>query len=162
MQVGTIKAGPAQERAALPAAEGVLLWSMRAWVLARCRAEELHVAARIEAALDGLDASEAGCGLCGFMDAVECGGLRPVLVGPLCAQRLTADERALLDVFTHVQSGQAAEAAQLLRRMVASAAVGEALELAADVALALAGAGHRLGAVRGAAAPAQELRLALH
>ena len=48
-------AAAADERALLPAAEGVLLWSMRAWVLARCRAEELRIEARIEAALGGLD-----------------------------------------------------------------------------------------------------------
>ena len=157
-----IKAGPANEWAALPAAAGVLLWSMRAWVLARCRAEELYVEERIEAALEGLDTSEAVCGLCGFMDAVEREGLRPILVGPLCAGRLTADERALLDVFTYVQSGQAAEAAQLLRTMVTSTAVGTVMELVADVALMLDDAGHRLGAVLGAAGPALEPRPALH
>ena len=44
---------------------------MRAWVLARGRAEKLHVKQRIEAALDGLEAVEAGCRLCGFVDAME-------------------------------------------------------------------------------------------
>lgn len=133
------------ERAALPAAEGVLLWSMRAWVLARCRPEELRVEERIEAALGGLDAAEAGCGLCGFMDAVECGGTRPVTVERMCARRLTADERVLLGVFVCVQAGRMAEAAWALRGMVTSASVGAALERAADVAIALAGAGHALG-----------------
>ena len=162
MRVGMIKAGPADERTALPAAEGVLLWSMRAWVLARCRTEELHVEGRIEAALDSLDSSEAGCGLCGFMEAVEHGGMRPIVVGPLCARRLTADEQALLGVFTCAQSGRAAEAAQVLRGMVASAAVGIAMELAADVALALESAGHRLAAPRKLAGSALESRPALH
>lgn len=134
------------ERAALPAAEGVLLWSMRAWVLARCRAEELHVEERIEAAMGGLDAAEAGCGLCGFMDAVERGGTRPVTVERMCARRLTADERALLGVFACVQAGQTAEAGCALRDMVTPASVGVALERACDVALALADAGHALGA----------------
>ncbi len=112
MQVGTIKAGPVDSGEMLPAAEGALLWSMRAWVLARCRAEELQVEERIEAALDRVDAPDAGREFCKFMDAVERGGIRPVVVGPLCARRLTADERALLDVFTCVQSERAAEAAQ--------------------------------------------------
>ena len=139
-----MQARAVDERAALPAAEGVLLWSMRAWVLARCRAEDLRVEERIEAALGGLDAAEAGCGLCGFMGAVERGGTRPVMVERMCARQLTPDERALLGVFACVQAGQTAEAARALRSMVAPASVGMALERAADVALALAGAGHAL------------------
>lgn len=134
------------ERAALPAAEGVLLWSMRAWVLARCRPEELRVEARIEAALGGLDAAEAGCGLCGFMDAVERGGTRAVTVERMCARRLTPDERRLLGVFACVQAGRTAEAAGALRGMMAPTAVGAALQRAGDVALALGAAGHELGA----------------
>lgn len=141
------------ERAALPTAEEVLLWSMRAWVLARCRPEELRVEERIEAALGGLDAAEAGCGLCGFMDAVERGGTRPVTVERMCARRLTADERALLGVFACVQTGRTAEAGCTLRDMVAPAAVGVALERAANVALALEAAGHALGAGQVSAAP---------
>ena len=132
------------ERAALPAAEGVLLWSMRAWVLARCRAEDLQVEERIEAALGGLDAAEAGCGLCGFMGAVERGGTRAVTVERMCARQLTPDERALLGVFACVQAGRTAEAARALRGMVGAASLDTALERAADVALALAEAGHAL------------------
>lgn len=132
------------ERAALPVPEGVLLWSIRAWVLARCRPEELHIEDRIEAALGGLDAAEAGCGLCGFMEAVERGGTRRVTVEKMCARRLTADERALLGVFACVQAGQTAEAAVALGNMVAPVSVGAALMRACDVALALAGAGHAL------------------
>ena len=71
MRVELVKAGHTDNVAALPAAEGMLLWSMRAWVLAHGRAEKLHVEQRIEEALDGLGAAEAGCRLCGFMDAVE-------------------------------------------------------------------------------------------
>lgn len=143
MQAGA-SAAAMDERTALPAAEGVLLWSMRAWVLARCRTEDLQVEDRIEAALGGLDAAEAGCGLCGFMGAVERGGTRPVTVERMCARRLTPDERALLGVFACVQAGRTAEAARALRGMVTPASVDTALERAADVALALAGAGHAL------------------
>ncbi len=132
------------ERSALSAAEGVLLWSMRAWVLARYRTEDLRVEERIEAALGGLDAAEAGCGLCGFMGALERGGTRMVTVERMCARELTPDERALLGVFACVQAGRTVNAARALRGMVAPAAVGMALERAADVALALAGAGHTL------------------
>ena len=148
------------ERAALPAADGVLLWSMRAWVLARCRTEDLRIEERIEAALGGLDAAEAGCGLCGFMDAVERGGTRTVTVERMCARRLTADERTLLGVFARVQAGRTAEAARALRDMVAPASLGAALERAADVALALTGAGHALGT--GPTTPPQHAGARLH
>ena len=142
------------ERAALPAAEGVLLWSMRAWVLARCRPEDLRIEDRIEAALGGLDAAEAGCGLCGFMEAMERGGIRPVTVERMCARRLTADERALLGVFACVQAGRTAEAAGTLGDMVTPVSVGAALTRACDVALALAGAGHALKGAEAADRPA--------
>lgn len=134
------------ERAALPAAEGVLLWAMRAWVLARCRSEDLGVEDRIEAAMAGIDAAEAGCGLCGFMDAVEQGGTRPVTVERMCARQLTDDERALLSVFALVQAGQAADAARALRGMMGPRLVGSAMDRACDVTLALAEAGHLLAA----------------
>ena len=147
MQVGSDRVAM-DERAALPAAEGVLLWSMRAWVLARCRSEDLRIEARIEAALGGLDAAEAGCGMCGFMDAVERGGTRAVTVERMCARRLTSDERALLGVFACVQAGRTADAARALRDMVGSATVGPALERACDVAMALEAAGHALGTGR--------------
>lgn len=146
----------ADERAALPPAEGVLLWAMRAWVLARCRTEDIAVEARIEAALGGLDAAEAGCGLCGFMEAVEHGGTRPVTVERMCARQLTEDERSLLGVFGCVQAGRVREAAQALRGMGLSL-VGSALDRACDVTAALAGAGHQLG--RPAAATAPDARL---
>ena len=154
MQAGTHGA-ETDERAALPAAEGVLLWSMRAWVLARCRPEDLRIEDRIEAALGGLDAAEAGCGLCGFMEAVERGGTRPVTVEKMCARRLTADERALLGVFACVQAGRTAEAAGTPGGMVTPVSVGAALTRACDVALALAGAGHALTCAKAADQPAR-------
>ena len=78
------------------------------------------------AAVGGLDAAEAGGGLCGFMGAVERGGTRPVTVERMCARQLTPDERALLGVFACVQAGQTAEAARALRGMVAASSVGAA------------------------------------
>ena len=71
MRVELVRAGHIDNAAALPATEGVLLRSMRAWVLARYRAEKLHVEQRIEAVLDGLGAAEARCRSCGSMDTME-------------------------------------------------------------------------------------------
>lgn len=132
------------DRAALPPAEGVLLWAMRAWVLARCRTEDLEVETRIETALSALDAAEAGCGLCRFMDAVEQGGSRPVMVERICARQLTPDECTLLDVFSCVQTGRIADAVFALRQMMTTPLLRCALDSACNVTCALAAAGHHL------------------
>ena len=54
-------------------------------MLARCWAEELHVEEWTEVALDRLGAVEAGYRLYEFMDAMERGGTRPMLVERICA-----------------------------------------------------------------------------
>lgn len=131
------------ERAALPQAEGVLLWSMRTWVLGLCR--DLEVAPRIRSAFAGLDAPEAADGLGGFMQALEHGNARTIAVDTMCTPRVSSDERVLLDVFAHVQAGRAAEAAFGLRGMIRPAAMDDVLDGAGEVAAVLADAGHRLG-----------------
>ncbi len=130
------------ERAELPPVEEILLWSIRAWVLARIRPEVIDVEGRIATALDRLDAPEAGCGLCRFMEAVERGGTRAVIVERMCARSLTSDERTLLGIFACAGAGRAGDAVRALRDLVAAGAVGPALERALDVAHALADAGH--------------------
>ena len=131
-------------RGVLPPAEGTLLWSIRAWVLARVRSEDLRIEERVAGALDALDATEAGAGLLGFLDAVERGGTRAVVVEKMCARDLTPDERALLRIFALVGAGREPEAMRSLLDMVGPAAVGPALDRAAEVARALAEAGHAL------------------
>ncbi len=141
------------ERTALPQAEGVLLWSMRTWVLGLCR--KMEVAPRIRSAFAGLDATEAAEGLDGFMAALEHGNARTIAVDTMCTPRVSADERILLDVFAHVQAGRAAEAASRLRGMVRPAALDDVLGGAEEVAAVLADAGHVLsGAPAGGHVPA--------
>lgn len=130
------------ERAALPPAHGVLLWSMRAWVLGLARSTDMS--ARIRGAFAGIEAEDAAPGLSGFMQAVEDGGIRAVDVGRMCSHRVTEDERLLLAIFRMVQAGEAAPAARALRGMVASGSVAAALASADDVASALLDAGHLL------------------
>lgn len=149
------------ERAALPPEQGVLLWSMRAWVLGLARATSME--ARIQGAFAGMDAADAAPGLSGFMACVDDGGIRTIDVRRMCDPAVSADERLLLDVFRLVQDGEAAQAARVLRGMVGPSSIAAALHRAEDVASALADAGHRLAGdaqvVRTAPAP---LGIALH
>ena len=130
------------ERAALPSAQGVLLWSMRAWVLGLARS--LDMGARIRGAFAGLDAEDAAASLTGFMEALDDGGIRTIDIGRMCSLGITADERLLLGVFSAVQAGQASKAAAALRGMVAARSVPVALDRAEDVASALLDAGQQL------------------
>ena len=123
--------GAADERAAPTPAEGALLWSTRAWVLARLRTEDLQNEERIKAAMDGLDAAEAGCGLCRFMGEVKRAGIRPVIVERMCARFLMPDERALLGIFACAGAGRAVEAARTLRNMIRGPAIRHVLGRAA-------------------------------
>lgn len=149
------------ERAALPPAQGVLLWSMRAWVLGLARSTDMT--ARIRGAFAGIEAEDAAPGLSGFMQAVEDGGIRAVDVGRMCSHKVTADERLLLEVFRTVQAGDVASAARTLRGMVASGSVASALGCADDVASTLLDAGHLLTPEADAPRVPQALRhAALH
>ena len=105
------------ERAALPPAQGVLLWSMRAWVLGLMRSTDMG--ARIRGAFAGVDAADAAAGLSGFMEALDGGGIRTIDVGRMCNPRISADEHLLLGIFVSVQAGRTADAARVLRGMVA-------------------------------------------
>ena len=130
------------ERAALPSAQAVLLWSMRAWVLGLARS--LDMGARIRGAFAGLDAEDAAASLVGFMEALDDGGVRTIDIERMCSPRITRDECLLLGVFSVVQAGQAGKAAAVLRGMVAARSVPVALGRAEDVASAMLDAGQQL------------------
>ena len=130
------------ERAALPSAQGVLLWSMRAWVLGLARSVDMGV--RIRGAFAGFDAEDAAASLAGFMEALDDGGVRTIDIGRMCSLGVTVDERLLLGIFSAVQAGQAGKAAAVLRGMVAARSIPVALDWAEDVASALLDAGQQL------------------
>ncbi len=140
------------ERATLPPAQGVLLWSMRAWVLGLARS--IDMGARISGAFAGMDAVDAAAGLSGFMAALDEGGIRTIEVGRMCDPKVSADERRLLGVFLSVQAGRTADAAGVLQGMVAARGIAALLDRAEDVASALMDAGHVLPATVPAASRA--------
>lgn len=130
------------ERAALPPAQGVLLWSMRAWVLGLARSTSM--ADRIHAAFAGVEAEDAAPSLIELMETLDHGGIRTIEVERMCNPAISADERLLLGVFARVQAGDVASAAAILRGMIAHASVAAALHRVEDVASALLDAGHLL------------------
>ena len=148
------------ERAALLPAQGVLLWSMRAWVLGLMRSTDMG--ARIRGAFAGVDAAEAAAGLSGFMEALDEGGIRTVDVGRMCDPKISADERLLLGAFASVQAGRTADAARVLRGMAAARSVAVLLDRAEDVASALMDAGLVLLATAPAASRVTVASAALH
>lgn len=141
---GTIPAAMAEDqRAALPPAQGVILWSMRAWVLGLARDTDMTV--RIRGAFDGVDAPDAAGDLIAFMEALDAAGTRTIDVERMCNPRLSADERLLLDVFARIAAGNAAAAARVLRGMVTTRGVSASLTHAEAVASELVDAGHLRG-----------------
>ena len=130
------------ERLALPVAENALLWCMRAWVVGLHR--EIGAERRIEDVLAQLGAPDAAGSLFGFMWALRHGAVRTIGVECACQPRVSADERALLAVFSLAQEGQSLEAMLALRGLVSASAAKAAWLSAEGVAGALLRAGKRL------------------
>ncbi len=130
------------EPPALGVAEGVLLWSMRSW--ATSSRHSIEPERRIARVLDRLGAREAPEYLFGFMFALLHGAVRPMRISCPCQPQVSADERALLDVFALAQEGQSFEAVLALRGFMTPVAAGAAYRSAQGVAGALVLAGWRL------------------
>jgi hypothetical protein len=103
-------------RAALPVLENALLWSMQAWVVGLCKGAD--VAGQIGDLYADLGAPTATGYLDGFMWALSQGASRMLEVNCVCCDTVSADERALLDVFALQQEGQVDEVLNLLGEMV--------------------------------------------
>lgn len=131
-------------RAALPLADHALLWTMQAWVVGHCRGGD--VAGRIAGVYADLGAPEAAGFLDGFMWAMSQGATRVLEVNCVCCPDVSADERALLDVFALQQQGREAEALDLLGGMMTPGAALAARGSARRLVSALNEAGHLLEA----------------
>jgi hypothetical protein len=120
-------------RSTLPLLDNALLWTMQAWVVGQCRGGD--VAKRIADVYADLGAPEAAGYLDGFMWVLSQGAIRLLEVNCVCCDTVSADERALLDVFALVQEAQEGEALALLGTMAmpgaALAARSSALRLVA-------------------------------
>jgi len=131
-------------RAALPLADHALLWTMQAWVVGHCHGGD--VAGRITGVYADLGAPEAAGYLDGFMWAMSQGATRLLEVNCVCCPGVSADERALLDVFALQQEGRGEEALELLGSMMTPGAALAAHGGARRLVAALNGAGHVLEA----------------
>ncbi|EHM01877.1 hypothetical protein HMPREF9946_01612 [Acetobacteraceae bacterium AT-5844] len=129
-------------RSALPALENALLWSMQAWVVGLCKGAD--VAGRIGDLYADLGAPTATGYLDGFMWTLSQGATRMLEVNCVCCDTVSADERALLDVFALQQQGQVDEALGLLRGMMTPGAALAARSSAARLIAALNEAGQYL------------------
>jgi hypothetical protein len=129
-------------RAALPMLDNALLWAMQAWVVGHCRGG--NVAGRIAGVFGELGAPEASGYLDGFMWVLSQGATRLLEVNCVCCDRVSADERALLDVFALTQEGQGEEAMELLCTMMTAGAALAARSSATRLVAALNEAGRLL------------------
>ena len=130
------------ERAGLPMLENVLLWSMRAWTIGLRRG--IPVEERIEELFAKIGAPEAAGQLYGFIWIVGHCASRTIEVDCVCAPRISADERCLLDVLALTQHGRSADAAALLASLVAGRAAAAAAASAQQITVALSASGRFL------------------
>ncbi len=129
--------------AALPRRERILLWTMRAWVMGIT--EKIPVEEQIHDAFSRVGAPDATGQLFGFMWILSHGASRRIDVDCVCGQRISADERRLLDILALCQENRTFEAVALLRTMVTTGPVAvAAAESAGRVAGALSAAGFLL------------------
>ncbi|MCG7360294.1 hypothetical protein MHZ93_03360 [Roseomonas sp. ACRSG] len=129
-------------RSVLPLLDNALLWTMQAWVVGYCR--DGDVAERIADIYAELGAPEAAGYLDGFMWVLSQGATRLLEVNCVCCDIVSADERALLDVFALVQERQEGEALALLATMAMPGAALAARSSALRLVAALNEAGHHL------------------
>jgi hypothetical protein len=126
----------------LPHLDGVLLWTMRAWVVGIT--EKIPVEEQIQDAFAKIGAPDASGQLFGFMWVLSHGARRMLNVDCVCKQHVSTDERCLLDILALSQQGRSFEALLLLRSMVSAGAATAAHDGAARVTAALTAAGRIL------------------
>ncbi len=122
--------------------ERFLLWTMRAWVVGIT--EKIPVEDQIQDAFNRVGAPDATGQLFALMWILSHGASRMLNVDCVCAPRVSADERALLDILALVQCGRSFEALVMLRSMVSRETAVAAADSAAEIMRALAAAGFAL------------------
>src|SRR5579859_4894358 len=92
----------------LPSIDGVLLWTMRAWVLGI--REKIPVEEQIQDAFNRLGAPGATGPLFGFMRCLSHGAARTLDVHCVCVPEVSCDERCLIDILALSQQARRFEA----------------------------------------------------
>jgi hypothetical protein len=126
----------------LPFLDGVLLWTMRAWVLGI--REKIPVEEQIQDAFGKLGAPDATGPLFGFMWCLGHGALRALDVHCVCVPDVGSDERCLIDILALTQQARRFEALLLLRSLIRPKAAIAARDAAGSVAASLTAAGRIL------------------
>ncbi|MEI9987086.1 MAG: hypothetical protein WDN69_30410 [Aliidongia sp.] len=102
--------------AALPFAERLLLWTMRAWVMGVHRRSSTEP--QIRAAFTKAGTPDSTEDLERFMTRFAAGASRQIQVDCICKQEISDDERRLLDILSFLQQDRSFEAMILLRTMM--------------------------------------------
>ncbi len=131
---------PPLVRSQLPQLESIVLWTIRAWVIGYCR--RVNVASRIETVFAQIGMPEGGAQLDRFMSALGNGVRRTLEVNCVCCQQVSADEAALLQVFTLQQEYAPEETYAILARLVTETAAAACYDSARRLAIGFQEAGH--------------------
>jgi hypothetical protein len=135
----------------LPMLENALLWAMRAWVIGHSR--RVDVADRIGRVFDRLGAQGAARHLDRFMAVLSQSATRVLEVHCVCHTDISADEAALLHLFSLQQDEAYEEAHLLLASMTIEPGAVLGCDHAGRLALALRDAGQTLQRKTDPAAP---------
>jgi len=112
----------------------LLLWGMRAWVMAM--QQRVDVVAPLQAAFARFQITQAAELLDALMCVVACGASRVLTIECVCCASVSDDEQRLLAAAAACQCGQGLEATFVLRTILGPAACRDACEIL-----------HRLGSV---------------
>ncbi len=126
----------------LPTLEGLLLWTMRAWVIGHCHGR--NVGQAIHNVFTRLGAPEAAQALDDFMSTLGAGARRMLEVNCTCHPELTGDERSLLRALVFEQYEAPDDAYAMLATMVTEQAATAACSSAGRLVCSLVMAGHAL------------------
>jgi hypothetical protein len=119
--------------------EKIMLWTMRAWVIGIT--EKIPVEDQIQDAFNRIGAPDANGQLYAFMWILSQGASRMLNVDCVCSQKISGDERALLDILALSQHGRTFEAMILLRSMVKNTRALAVADCAANIVRTLSSAG---------------------
>jgi hypothetical protein len=124
--------------AAISRQEGILLWSMRAWVIGIT--QKIPVEEQIQDAFNRIGAPDATGQLSGFMWILSQGANRMLNVDCVCQNSISRDERILLDILALSQHKRTFEAMVMLRSLVRRSSAVAAAESAVKVMSSLSAA----------------------
>ena len=128
----------------LERADKLILWAMRVWVVGA--RERICVDEVLRGSFSRARAPGALAVPDNMMAVIAAGAARTVDVGRVCSDRVSVDERCVLDVIALYQAGDTLETPLMLRSFLTPAAAESVAALIARLAAVLSEAGLRLQA----------------